>query len=86
MPRMLVANPTEEILMADTVKKTKAAPKPRKTATKTENVAQATSPARPSREEIEKLAKLYWAQRGYQDGHAEQDWLKAEQDLLKKAS
>jgi len=72
--------------MADTVKKAKAAAKPRKTATKKETVAPATAPTRPSREQIEKLAQLYWAQRGYQDGYAEQDWLKAEQELLKMAS
>jgi hypothetical protein len=40
----------------------------------------------PSRAEIEKLAREYWAQRGYQDGYAEQDWLRAEQELLKMAS
>ena len=42
--------------------------------------------AMPSREEIERLAQTYWAQRGYQDGYAEQDWLRAEQELLKMAS
>jgi len=41
---------------------------------------------RPSHEEIERLARSYWEQRGYQDGFAEQDWLRAEQDLLKMAS
>jgi hypothetical protein len=40
----------------------------------------------PSREEIEQLARAYWEQRGYQDGYAEQDWLRAEQELLKMAS
>ena len=40
----------------------------------------------PSREEIEQLARAYWAQRGYQDGYAEQDWLRAEQELLQMAS
>jgi hypothetical protein len=40
----------------------------------------------PSREEIEKLAQSYWAARGYKDGFAEQDWLRAEQELLKMAS
>ena len=72
--------------MADTVKKTKAPAKPRKTATKKEKVVPVTRPAMPSREEIEELARRYWAQRGYQDGYAEQDWLRAEQDLLKMAS
>jgi len=40
----------------------------------------------PSREEVERLARKYWAQRGYQDGYAEQDWLRAEQELRQKAS
>jgi hypothetical protein len=40
----------------------------------------------PSREQVEQLAQKYWAQRGYQDGFAEQDWLKAEQELMQKAS
>lgn len=85
MPRKLAANPTKEIPMADTAKK-KAPAKPRKTATKKDKAAPATRPAFPSREEIERLARSYWAQRGYQDGYAEQDWLQAEQELLKMAS
>lgn len=40
----------------------------------------------PSREEIARLAENYWIQRGRVDGFAEQDWHRAEQDLLAKAS
>jgi hypothetical protein len=72
--------------MADTTKKTLATAKPRKTAMKNAKVTQAAKSSRPSREEIERLAERYWAQRGHQDGHAEQDWLRAEQELLKMAS
>ncbi len=72
--------------MADTVKKTKATAKPRKTATRKEKVAQPPRLAMPSRSEIEALAQKYWAQRGYTDGYAEQDWLRAEQELLQMAS
>jgi ABC-type uncharacterized transport system auxiliary subunit len=72
--------------MADTAKKTKAPAKPRKTAAKTVKATKARTPVMPSREEIEKLAQAYWAQRGYVDGFAEQDWLRAEQELLKMAS
>jgi hypothetical protein len=36
----------------------------------------------PSYTEIAQLAERYWAERGWQDGYAEQDWLRAEQDLL----
>jgi len=72
--------------MADKVKKATAPAKPRKTTASKEKVAKSSRPAMPSREEIEKLARAYWEQRGYQDGYAEQDWLRAEQELLKMAS
>jgi ssRNA-specific RNase YbeY (16S rRNA maturation enzyme) len=80
--------------MADKVKKTKTAAKPRKTAAKAvtkpavkkEKAVQRVKVALPSRAEIEQLARQYWAQRGYTDGYAEQDWLRAEQELLKMAS
>ena len=70
--------------MADTVKKPKAAAKPRKAALKKENIS--GRPTMPPREQVEELARRYWAQRGYQDGYAEQDWLRAEQELLQMAS
>jgi Protein of unknown function (DUF2934) len=72
--------------MADTVKKPKAAAKPRKSATKKETSQVAPQVIMPSREEIEQLAQKYWAQRGFQDGYAEQDWFRAEQELRQKAS
>jgi hypothetical protein len=72
--------------MADTMKKTKATAKPRKTATRNEKAAQPPKLAMPSRAEIEVLAQKYWAQRGYTDGYAEQDWLRAEHELLQMAS
>ena len=65
--------------------KTKATAKPRKTATKKEKVAEMAKLA-PSREEIEHLARKFWEERGYQDGYAEQDWLRAEQELLRRFS
>jgi hypothetical protein len=49
-------------------------------------VAQPVKLTFPSRAEIEQLARQYWAQRGYTDGYAEQDWLRAEQELLQMAS
>ena len=72
--------------MAEIVKKTKAPAKPRKTATKKKAVAGAPKGKMPSREEVERLARQYWASRGYQDGYAEQDWLQAENELRKMAS
>jgi hypothetical protein len=85
---MLAANPTEESLsMAETIRKKKtSATKLRKAATKKTASVQVAKPAMPSREAIEQLARSYWAERGYQDGFAEQDWLRAEQELLKMAS
>jgi hypothetical protein len=68
--------------MADTTNTTRATAKTRKPATKKEKVAKGS---KPSREEVERLAKSYWAARGCKDGFAEQDWLRAEQELCKKA-
>lgn len=72
--------------MTEKVKKAKAPAKPRKTAAKKETVTRPANPMRPSHDEIERLARTYWEQRGYQDGYAEQDWLRAERELLKMAS
>jgi hypothetical protein len=73
--------------MADTTKKTKTTPKPRTAATKTTTKKVKTViSSKPTREEIERLAKTYWAARGRLDGYAEQDWLRAEKELLKAAS
>jgi hypothetical protein len=37
-----------------------------------------------SREEIAALAFCYWQKRGCQSGSAEDDWLRAEQELIAK--
>jgi Protein of unknown function (DUF2934) len=37
--------------------------------------------ASPSQDEIARLAYSYWADRGYQGGSSEEDWLRAEQQL-----
>jgi len=81
--------------MAETiekVKKAKAPVKPRatgattKTAAKRQTVAEKLTATTPTHEEIARLAEQYWAERGRQDGQAEQDWLRAEQELMKMAS
>lgn len=46
----------------------------------------ATGASRPTHEQIAELACKYWAQRGYTDGHHEEDWFRAEQELRAKAS
>ena len=40
----------------------------------------------PAEDEIAALAYTYWAGRGYQGGSAEEDWLRAEQELRAKAT
>jgi hypothetical protein len=64
----------------------KAVAKPKvKAASKSKAVDVAASRT-PSYVEIAQLAERYWAERGWQDGYAEQDWLRAEQELLGVAS
>lgn len=84
--------------MPETGKKTKTASKPRKAAEakapdtkaqKTRTVKANTAEAKPvlvTHDQIAQLAHRYWAERGYQHGHAEVDWLRAEQELRGKAS
>jgi len=75
--------------MAETVKKSTAASKPRKApakkaASKVESITKTCFS--PSHEQIAELARKYWAERGYRDGHHEEDWFRAEQELRAKAS
>ena len=81
-------------------KKAKAPAKPRAAATAADGAAKAAAPKKastrktaekpaprvPSHEEIAALARQYWAERGHAEGHAEQDWLRAERELMKQAS
>jgi Protein of unknown function (DUF2934) len=87
--------------MTETVKKTtakttkaktpKASSKPRKAAAAVEtratgkadgNVTEMPIP----RERVAELARKFWAERGYTDGHHEEDWYRAERELRGKAS
>ncbi|GAC1418255.1 MAG: hypothetical protein NVSMB62_09820 [Acidobacteriaceae bacterium] len=80
--------------MAETVKKAKAPAKPRAASTTASKTAASKSTetidkvkaVTPTHTEIAHLAEKYWAERGHQDGYAEQDWLRAEQELRRKAS
>ncbi len=63
-----------------------AAGTPKKTAAKKQTVTEHVKATIPTHEEIARLAQQYWAERGHQDGHAEQDWLRAEHELSKVAS
>jgi hypothetical protein len=81
--------------MAEQIEKTRKAKAPakpkataaasKKTTAKKQTVAEKVMATTPTHEEIAELARQYWAQRGHQDGQAEQDWLRAEQELLKIA-
>lgn len=71
--------------MAEKPKLTKATAKPTKTSTR-KTVSAAAKPVTPTHEEIKRLAEKYWAARGFPHGTAEQDWLRAEQELRQKAS
>jgi hypothetical protein len=39
-----------------------------------------------SHDQIARLAHRYWAERGHQHGHHVEDWLRAERELVDKAS
>jgi hypothetical protein len=59
---------------------------PKKIAAKKRTVAEQVTATTPSREEIARLAQQFWQERGRQDGLAEQDWLRAERELMSMAS
>jgi hypothetical protein len=79
--------------MIGKTKKAKAPAKPRasaattkQTTAKKQTVAEKVTATTPNHEEIAHLARQYWAERGWKDGQAEQDWLRAEQELMSMAS
>jgi hypothetical protein len=75
--------------MAETMKKSKVAAKPKAAAkrkTEPKRGPRLMKPAIVPHEEIERLAHRFWAERGYSHGQAEVDWFRAEQELRSKAS
>jgi len=72
--------------VAEPKKAKAAAQKPRKAAAKKERVVAISQPGIVPREMIEQVAYLNWVQRGYQHGYALEDWIKAERELLGRAS
>jgi Protein of unknown function (DUF2934) len=82
---MIEKNTLEEDLNKMAAPKAEKTTKPRKAPAKKKTAADAPEPIfiRPSHDQIAALAQKYWAERGYADGHAEHDWLRAEQDLMK---
>jgi Protein of unknown function (DUF2934) len=77
-PKTAVKTQADATKSAVKAKAVKTAPK-----TKMTDVAATSAP---SYTEIAQLAERYWAERGYHDGQAEQDWLRAEQELAGAAS
>ncbi len=74
---------------AETVKKTQAAKapsKPRKSPAKKAAILTMSSPKPVAHEDVAKLAHQFWSERGFQHGHHEEDWLRAEEMLRGKAS
>lgn len=78
--------------MAETTKKTTTRKKTSASAGAPTNIASKKTSAKAfvgkgvSHEEIARLAHKFWSERGYQHGHDAEDWLRAEQTLLGKAS
>jgi len=81
--------------MAESVKKTRTAAKPRKTASKGGNGASsdpivqnhhASSQERVPHEDVARLAHSYWQQRGGKHGHHMEDWFRAEKELRGNAA
>ncbi len=72
--------------MAEKTKKVSTTAKPRKTTAKKETIGKNTASTTASPEEVAKLAHRFWAERGRQHGRDAEDWFRAEQELLGKAS
>jgi hypothetical protein len=77
-PRATAKAKVETAAPAETKKAVKAKVTPIKKAK--------AAPTLVSQEEIATLAHRFWQERGGQHGHHEEDWLRAEQALLGKAS
>lgn len=83
--------------MAETVKKTRTAAKPRKTATKKSANGAGADPVMENHhavsqersvphEEIARLAHSFWQERGRRHGQHAEDWFRAEQELRTRVS
>jgi len=83
--------------MAENAKKAKAPAKSRKaSAKKNPAILSMTAPAakapsaeiaKPvSHDDVARLAHRFWSERGFQHGHHEEDWFRAERELRARAS
>jgi hypothetical protein len=90
--------PQEGIFMVEKAKKAvskakangngaaKTPAKPRKKAVATNGVTADVTESRIPYEDVAQLAHHFWAERGRQHGHHEEDWYRAEQELRTRAS
>ena len=77
--------------MAETTKETKTAAKPRKPATRKKATQDTNGSVTPingsvSKEEVARLAHRLFEERGRNHGYHMEDWFRAEQQLLGRAS
>jgi hypothetical protein len=86
-PTTSVRKRIELVAKVEEPKKAKVvAPKLIEAAPKKENVVAISQPKVVSREMLEQVAYQKWVQRGYQHGYALEDWIRAERELLERAS
>ena len=86
-PTTSVRKEIELVPKVEEPEKAKAASaKPPKTATKEESAGAISQAKVVSREKIEQVAYQIWVLRGYQHGYALEDWIRAERELLERAS
>lgn len=80
-----MTEPTEKTTTSR--KKTSAsASGPKSIASKRKPSSKVTEIRSVTHDDIARLAHRFWAERGFQHGHDAEDWLRAEQALLGKAS
>jgi hypothetical protein len=93
MASSLAPDSEEKYLMTETTKKpttrkktSASASAPKEIAPKRKTLAKVSEIRVVQHDEIARLAHRFWADRGFQHGHDAEDWLRAEQQLLGKAS
>ena len=81
---------TEKVKKAESKSKANGKPKtpakPRKKAAETNGNHTNVTEFRIPHDQVAMLAHQFWAERGHQHGHHEDDWYRAEQELRGKAS
>jgi hypothetical protein len=77
----------ELVAKVEAPKKAKAAAKkPNGKVAKQESAVSISEPKTVSQETIEQVAYQIWVERGFQHGHALEDWIRAERELLGRAT